>query len=99
MAYAQATKVPISQSKGEIEELLRVRAGASHIGSMTGPEGSFILFTLGGRNYRIRIPEAESGGDDRVKAQRERSIWRSVQLVVKSLVVAHEEGIFDLSRS
>lgn len=55
--YAAGTKVPIEQSKAEVERLLR-KHGATQIGSAYDEEAllAVVAFTLEGLRYRIEVP-------------------------------------------
>lgn len=56
MRYAEGTRVPVEQSRGEITGIL-ARHGVQRMGWQTGPEGDELLFELAGHQYRFRIPK------------------------------------------
>jgi len=85
MAYAERTKVPVTQSKAEIEKLVK-RYGADAFAVMERQGRVQIAFSLMGRNilFRMDLPEG---------AQAERSIWRAMTLTIKGKLESAERGI------
>lgn len=91
MAYAEKTKVPVRQSKSEIEKLVK-KYGADAFGIMERSGIAQIVFSLEGRNilFRMRLPE---------DAQNERSIWRAMLLTIKGKMESAERGIETLEEA
>ncbi|MFN3247707.1 hypothetical protein [Roseibium album] len=85
MAYAERTKVPVGQSKADIEKLIK-KYGASAFGIMESSGIAQIAFAMNDRNilFRVRIPE---------QAQEERSMWRALLLTIKGKLESAERGI------
>lgn len=85
MAYAERTKVPVTQSKAEIEKLVK-KYGADAFAVMERAGRVQIAFSLMGRNilFRMDLPE---------DAQQERSIWRAMMLTIKGKLESAERGI------
>lgn len=92
MAYAERTKVPVHQSKGEIEKLVK-RFGADGFGIMDMRGTVQIAFALEGRNILFRMPIPV---DD---AQAERSMWRALLLTIKGKLESAERGIETLEQA
>lgn len=88
MAYAEKTKVPVSQSKGDIEKLVNKYSAPARadFGIMQRSGAVQIAFVLCGRNimFRMMVP-----GDP----QEERSMWRALLLTVKGKLESAERGI------
>ena len=85
MAYAERTKVPVHQSKGEIEKLVK-RFGATAFGVMERDGMAQVAFVIDGRNILFRMPTPED-------AQGERSAWRALLLTIKGKMESAERGI------
>ena len=85
MAYAEKTKVPVSQSKGDIEKLVK-KYGAEAFGILERQGHAQIVFSLMDRNivFRMTLPE---------DVQQERSMWRAILLTVKGKLESAERGI------
>lgn len=85
--YADGTKVPVSQSKAEIERVL-VRYGADQF--MYGiKEGmALIMFRSCGRHVKFMLPLPDALSD-----REERRRWRCMVLIIKSKLEAVETGI------
>lgn len=90
--YAAKTKVPISQSRAEIERLL-VRAGAEAFAF--GWEGgkSVLQFRIAGRFVRFTVPAPDARLSQSAYEQAERQRWRAMLLVVKGKLESVESGI------
>ncbi|MFC6790638.1 hypothetical protein ACFQE0_14075 [Methylobacterium komagatae] len=86
-AYAEDTKVPIAQSRSQIETMLR-KASATRIVTMDEALEAVVMFMLAGRLIKLRI---EIPGD--ANEQRRRAIWRAIGLVVKAKIEAVAQGI------
>ena len=85
--YAEDTKVPIAQSRAQIETMLR-KVSANRIVTMDEALEAVVAFMLAGRLIRLRI---EISGD--ASDQRRRAIWRAIGLVVKAKIEAVAQGI------
>lgn len=85
MAYAEKTKVPVSQSKGDIEKLVK-KYGAESFGILERQGRAQIVFSLMERNimFRMVLPE---------DLQKERSMWRAMLLTIKGKLESAERGI------
>ena len=81
MAYAEKTKVPVEQSKAEIERTL-ARYGADRFGYFTEPGKGIIVFEAHGRRLRFDLPLAEGGSDRDAKDRRRQ--WRALLLCIKA---------------
>jgi len=83
--YADRTKVPVSQSRAELEQVL-ARYGADAFG--WGWEGSRAVVSFRAHDrfirFTVEIPES---------AQQERQRWRALILVVKAKLESVESGI------
>ena len=81
--YAYKTDVEITQSRAEIEAQLG-RAGAGQIvgGWDRNTRSGFIIFALGGKQYRLDVPQREYGHREKDQVDRER--WRALLLIVKA---------------
>lgn len=90
--YAQDTKVPVIQSRGEIESLLKAHGADTF---MFGHEvGRAILaFRIKGLNVRLdlKVPKGESVTEKR----EERRVWRAMLLIVKAKLEAVLAGVAD----
>lgn len=75
MAYAATTKVPVSQTKAEIERLVN-KNGAENFGIMNKGFVTIIAFTINGINIMFKFEQAAT-------AQEERSVWRAVMMTIK----------------
>lgn len=87
--YARRTKVPVNQSRGEIEHLLE-KVGADAVGFMRDADNAQVAFRLHGRHYVIKLPNAPAGARFE-QEQRER--WRQMVLLLKAKMVAIAGGI------
>ena len=87
MAFAVYTKVPIQQTRNEIEKTVE-KAGATHFASFIEPEAAQIAFRLKERNIRFKLPMS-SKLTDQVK----RSRWRALLLVIKAKLEGVEAEI------
>jgi hypothetical protein len=85
--YAVDTKVPVINSRSEIEREL-TKYGATSFGFALLPERSSIFFEFGGRRVRFDLP-SKPGMTDR----EHRSNWRALFLSIKARLVAVDVGI------
>ena len=88
MAYAETTKVPISQTKAEMERLL-IKHGATAFGIAQDGQTASVFFRLNDRMIRFRVSVPEG-------PQRARSHWRALLLVIKAKLEAVATGIVTL---
>ena len=109
MAYAAQTRVPISKSKTDIEELL-ARHGAIGFAYATEGNRSMVAFNMSGR--RVQIMLVMPSIDDYVRTPRNarrtgaaqqaaweqacRQRWRALLLIIKAKLEAVESGITTL---
>jgi len=93
--YAENTKVPVDQSRLEIERTLH-RYGAEEFGYIVGPQAAQIGFRLRGRMLRFTVP-LPKGKDVRNPEQETRRRWRALLLTIKAKLeaVASEVATFD----
>lgn len=84
--YAQKTKVPVAQSRNEIEQTL-VRYGAKQFVFGYDEHRAVIGFSMADRQVRFHLPIHG------LKPQQERQRWRALLLVVKSKLESVESGI------
>lgn len=91
MAYAEKTKVPVSQTKAEIEKLV-TKYGATQFISGWTEDKVAVGFTIDGRQVRIELPLPL---DDEQDVKRR---WRSLAAVLKAKLVAVEDGISTIER-
>lgn len=94
--YAEKTKVPVDQTRREIEALI-VRYGADKFGSVTGRDGAQVMFEMSGKEKGsgrlIRFSMTLIVGDDtRTKAEH-RQRWRALLLCIKAKLESVAAGI------
>jgi len=87
MTYAATTKVPIQQTKSDIEKLV-TKHGADAFAIMVNREGAQIAFEIGQRRILFVLPLNPDAG-----AQAHRSRWRALLLVIKSKFESIDAGI------
>lgn len=85
--YAIATKVPINQTKGEIEALC-AKHGADSFASFSDAKGAMIAFGIQGMRvvFRLPLPNPEDGQDCR-------SRWRGLLLCIKAKFESINRGV------
>lgn len=100
MPYAERTRVPVAQTRAEIEELLTKHgAGQIMVGSDRAAGIAFVGFSAemgnGLRQARLRLPlpqrdkfRTDTGHDEAV-----RSAWRALKLVIRAKFEAIDAGI------
>ena len=94
--FAETTKVPVSQSRGEIEKML-----ARHKCQQFGTAVDYlemkarVQFTAHDRMVRftVAVPDPKKFRREQEHQQEERRIWRSLLLVIKAKLEAVETGI------
>lgn len=87
MAYADRTKVTVSQSRHDIEALLK-KAGAVRVITMDDPEEAVVMCMLSGRLIKFRVP-IQAKAEDQIRQAR----WRALLLVIKAKRESVESGI------
>jgi hypothetical protein len=107
MPYAEGTRVPVGNSRAELERVL-VRYGADAFSYGQDDERAVVAFRASGRHvkFELRLPTVEdfafrgryynqnarTPARDR-REQRIRELWRALVLVVKAKLEAVEAGI------
>jgi hypothetical protein len=87
MAFAPNTKVPVAQSRSEIETLLKKYGADGFLYFDDGAEKTAtIMFRANGRHVKFIMPVPDS-------PQEERSRWRSLRMCVYSKLDSVENGI------
>lgn len=94
--FAETTKVPVSQSRGEIEKLL-----SKHKCQQFGTAVDYlelkarVQFSAHDRTLRfvVGLPDPKKFKRDQDREQEERRIWRSLLLVIKAKLEAVDTGI------
>ena len=85
--YAEDTKVPVAQSRTQIEAMLR-KSGAERVLHMDEPGEAVVMFLLTGRLIKLLVPIAPDARD-----QERRRVWRALGLVIKAKLEATASGI------
>lgn len=95
--YARDTRVPIAQTRNEIERTLE-RFGADQFayGQETGR--AMIGFRVENRVVRIVLPLVTTAESQRQLEQENRARWRTLALVIKAKLAAVETGISTFER-
>lgn len=88
--FATNTKVPVLQTRGEIETLL-ARHGADQFLSGSQPGQAIIGFRIKG--LQIKIVLAMPKSDDARAAKEQRRRWRALLLIIKAKLEAVASGI------
>jgi hypothetical protein len=107
-SFAKGTSVPVSRSKGEIEDLL-TKWKATRIGVMTEPGKAFVMFAIGKWSVQFEMPlpteasaktQKTSQGWLMTETQRQkwleqttREKWRALVLTIKAKLVSVENGV------
>lgn len=97
MAYAQDTKVPIAQTRAEIEALV-YRNGAKSFGCVSQPGVATIIFETKERRLRFDLPlhatPKRPGANPRNRLDQEhRALWRALLLTIKAKFESVASGI------
>jgi hypothetical protein len=81
--YAEGTKVPVDDSRSELERLLNTH-GATSFGVYREPARWVVLFQLAGRYVRheIEVPKATRSAPDPDREVRRK--WRAIVLITKA---------------
>lgn len=94
--FAETTKVPVSQSRGEIERILS-RHKCQAFGTAVDylEMKARVQFNAHSRivRFTVALPDPKKFRDDKSREQEERRIWRSLLLVIKAKLEAVETGI------
>lgn len=90
MAYAEQTKVPVEQTKAEIERTL-VRYGADRFAYFTEAGKAVIVFEAKDRRLRFDLPLPAGEGDKEQKTRRQK--WRALLLCIKAKLESVASGI------
>ena len=89
--YAVDTKVPVGQTRNEIEIAL-TRFGARSFAFATQPSGATVLFEFQDRRVRFDLPLSSDVTEAKTaKLHRER--WRALFLSIKAKLVSVDTGI------
>lgn len=90
--YASETKVPVNQSKNEIEKLVTDKYGATAFGTFKDGDKAAVMFSLEGRNiiFKMTIDPAP---------QMSRTNWRALLLVIKAKLESVASGIETLEEA
>lgn len=84
--YAVDTKVPVSQTRSEIEREL-TRFGASAFAYAIQPKGASIMFEFEGRRIRFDLPLPKDSSETKT-AKLHRARWRALLLSIKAKLVS-----------
>lgn len=92
-AYASQTRVPVDQTRREIESTLQ-RYGASGFAYGWEADRAVILFRMADRHVKfvLTMPDAKAMGAERA-AKEARRRWRALLLVIKAKLEACASGI------
>lgn len=90
MAYAEGTKVPVEQSKTEIERTL-ARYGAQRFAYFTEVDRAIIVFEARERRLRFDLPLPKGDSDKDAKSRRQK--WRALLLCIKAKLESVESKI------
>jgi hypothetical protein len=87
MKYAKKTKVPVSRSRTEIEDIV-TNYGAQEFGSMMKPGSAVVAFKVENRNVRFSLPLPDPSNEQEVRQR-----WRALALRIKAKLAAVEAEI------
>lgn len=90
MTYAAKTKVPVDQSRSEIEKTL-MRYGAKNFAYFTEQGRAIIVFVASERRIRFDLPVPSGDSDKDNQARRQR--WRALLLCIKAKLESVEAKI------
>lgn len=92
--YAKDTKVPVQQSRIEIERTL-MKYGAASFAYFGGSQESMIAFEAAGRRilFKLPLPDPKVVRDENKVGKITRQRWRALLLVIKAKLEAVESGI------
>lgn len=88
--FAQDTKVPVTQSRAEVEQLLG-RYGADQFLFGSEPGLAVVGFRVKGIQVkmRLKLPKGDTPRDEKER----RRLWRALALVIKAKLEACESGV------
>lgn len=89
--YAVDTKVPVHQTRNEIEQTL-TKFGASSFAFAINETGAMILFEFSGRRIRFNVA-LPKGHSEAATAKLQRERWRALFLSIKAKLVSVDTGI------
>lgn len=89
--YAVDTKVPINQTRSEIESAL-TKFGASSLAFALQPEKAIVMFECNDRRIRFDLP-LPKGNTDAKTAKLHREKWRALFLAIKAKLVSVDTEI------
>lgn len=91
--FAEKTRVPVVQSRGEIETLLKKYGAKSFMTGQNATE-AVIAFEAKDRRvmFRLPMPDAKKFSADKF-GQEERRLWRALVMCIKAKLEAVESGI------
>jgi hypothetical protein len=97
MVYAAETKVPVEQSRVEIERTL-ARYGADRFAFMSEAGRAIIMFEANNRRLKFDLPlpakkPGENDASRKTREQMTRSRWRALLLCIKAKLEAVESKI------
>ena len=97
--FAEGTSVPVGQTRGEVENLLRKHGAGGFMFGETGGK-ALLAFEMRDRRLRFIVPMPEfnkSRSNERAVAAEIRRRWRALLLVLKAKLeaVASEIVLFD----
>src|SRR5262245_46132855 len=99
--YARNTTVSVEQTKVEIETVLKRYKAANYVAGYQG-HLAFVMFSFNERciRFNLYVPDAKDKrfqnqrkSAERLAEQYERSLWRSLLLVIKAKLECVETGI------
>lgn len=90
MTYAQNTKVPVAQTKAEIERTLK-RYGADRFAYFTESGKAIIVFEAHERRLKFDLPLPVGKGEKEEMAERQK--WRALLLCIKAKLESVESKI------
>lgn len=101
MPYAKQTTVSVEQTKQQIEVIIKRYKAANYVAGYQG-QAAFVMFSFADRviRFNLFVPNAKdkrfhSGrtNPERQAEQFEKSLWRSLLLVIKAKLECVETGI------
>jgi hypothetical protein len=91
-AYAKDTRVPVEQSRAEIERTIQ-RFGASGFAYMSQEDKVIIAFRSRDRNVRFDLPIPVRAPTKQSLEKQHRQRWRALLLAIKAKLSSVESGI------
>lgn len=89
--FAIDTKVPVHQTRSEIEQVLQ-RFGATSFAFAMQEKGATIMFECNGRRIRFDLPLPKDSSDSKT-ARLHREKWRALFLSIKAKLVSVDTDI------